>query len=75
MDRLVPISEARATLADLVTEADTQEVYLLKHGRSVGVLLSAAGWERILDRIEELEDELSVLRHHPGQSIAFERTE
>lgn len=62
MTTLVPVSEARVRLAELIEEADGEEVLLLKHGRPVGVLLSHDGYERLLDHIEDLEDELSVRR-------------
>ncbi|MFT4299505.1 MAG: type II toxin-antitoxin system Phd/YefM family antitoxin [Aeromicrobium sp.] len=64
MDRLVPISEARATLGDLVDEAAEHEVYLLRHGRPVAVMISIAAHEAILERLEDLEDRLSVHEAH-----------
>lgn len=62
MDRVVPISEARANLGDLVTEAAEHEVYLLRHGRPVGVLLSVDAYTAALERIEDLEDTVATLR-------------
>lgn len=62
MDRVVQISEARAQLGDLVVEAAEREVYILKHGRPAAVLLSVEVFERLQDRMEDLEDEVSVLR-------------
>ena len=32
MDRIVPISEARASLSELVTETADHPVYLIRHG-------------------------------------------
>lgn len=63
MDRIVPISEARATLGDLLDEAREHEVYIVKHGRPAGVILSVDAYEAALARIEDLEDENAVLRH------------
>lgn len=62
MDRIVPISEARASLAELVTEATDHPVYLLRHGKPVGVLLDADKYARLIDHIEDLEDTLAVLQ-------------
>ena len=61
MDRIVPISEARTTLTALIAEAADHEVYLLKHGKAVGVLLDAKKYQRLLDHVEDLEDRVAVL--------------
>lgn len=72
MDRIVPISEARANLTALLEETHDHEVYLIKHGKPVGVLLDADKYERLLDRIEDLEDELALAE--PSDPIPFERS-
>ncbi len=73
MDRIVPISEARATLGELLEEAKDYEVYIIKHGKPAGVLLSVEAYEAALDRIEDLEDEISVLR--AGDAVPFVRSD
>ena len=70
-DRIVGITEARANFANLIAEADEQPVYVLKNGRPVGVILSAAKYEALLDRLEDAEDALSVHNADPEQSIPF----
>lgn len=62
MDRVIPISEARANLGDVVAEAAEHEVFLLRHGRPVAVLLSVEAYEAAMDRIEDLEDSLATLQ-------------
>lgn len=62
MDRVVPISEARANLSELLTEAEQHEVYILRHGRPAGVLLSVEAYERAMSLIEDLEDTVESLR-------------
>lgn len=75
MDRVVPITQARATLADLLTEASEHEVYILRHGRPAGVLVSVEAYERALTRIEDLSDEVATLRARAeGDFEPFERT-
>ena len=75
MDRLVSMSEARANLAALLDEANDHEVFLLRHGRPVGVLLSVTAYEAALDRIEDLEDTVATLQARAEDDFApFERT-
>ena len=72
MDRVVPISEARARLGDLIAEADDRPVYVMRHGRPAAVITSIAKFEGLLNRIEDLEDALSVAAK--GDSVPFTRT-
>lgn len=74
MDRIVSISEARATLGDLTEEAREREVYLLKHGRPVAVLVSVEAYERLQERLEDLEDTLAVLQADHSDTIPFTPT-
>ena len=73
LDRVVPVSEARKNLANLLDEAQEHEVFLLRHGRPVGVLLSVEAYQAALTRIEDLEDTISVLQAH--DSVPFERSD
>ncbi len=75
MDRVVSITEARATLPDLLVEAMQREVFILRHNKPVGVLLDPAKYEALLDRLEDLEDSLAVATADPGDSIPWERTQ
>lgn len=58
---MVSISEAKATLTSLVRRAEDEPVYLLRHSKPAGVLLSATRYEELLDRLEDAEDALAVL--------------
>jgi antitoxin StbD len=60
MAELVPISEAKARLSELVRDSDAEDVLLLRHGRPVAVVLSARRYEGLLEEIEDLRDRLSV---------------
>ena len=60
MDTIVPISEARARLGDLIDGAGESPAYVLRHGRAVGVIMSVGKFEGLLDRVEDLEDRLAV---------------
>lgn len=57
---LVPLSEAKVRLHELVRELAEREVVLLRHGRPVGVMIGFAVYRSLLERLEELEDRLAV---------------
>ena len=61
-EELVPITEARARMNEIVTDVlPERDVILLRHGRPVGVIVAPARFEALIERIENLEDELSVV--------------
>ncbi len=53
---IVPVSEARDRLTELLADAQDNDVILVKHGHPVGVLLSIARYERIVGLAEDMED-------------------
>lgn len=57
---LVPMSEAKGRLSELVRTSDDHDVLLMRHGRPAAVLVSYARHEALLDRVEDLLDRLSV---------------
>lgn len=75
MDRVVSITEARATLPDLLVETTEREVFILRHNKPVGVLLDPAKYEALLDRLEDLEDSLAVATANPTDSIPWEHAQ
>lgn len=60
MSVIIPISEAKGRLAELVREADAEPVTLMRHGHPAAVILSARRYEAMLEEMDELEDRLSV---------------
>jgi len=60
MATLVPISEAKGRLAELVRDSDEDDVMLLRHGRPAAVVISTRRYEALLDEIEDLRDRLSI---------------
>lgn len=57
---LVPVSEAKGRLSELLREADEHDVVLTRHGRAAAVLNSYARHEALVDRLEDALDRLSV---------------
>lgn len=73
MDKMIPISEARATLGELVEAAREEEIFIVKHSRPVGVLLSVEKYKALLDRLEDLEDALAVATDDGKDYVPFTR--
>jgi antitoxin StbD len=61
MDKLVPLTEAKNRLHEIVRQAADDNVVILRHGRPVAVVISPAALEALLDEVEDLKDRCSVL--------------
>ena len=53
------ISEARGSLAEAVEISQTEAVFLERHGKRAAVMVSPERFERMMDALDEIEDELS----------------
>lgn len=60
MSILVPLSEAKGKLAEIVRDSDREDVLLLRHGRPSAVVISVPRYEALLEEVEDLRDRLSV---------------
>lgn len=60
MDRIVPISEAKNHLSELVRESAERDVMLLRHGRVTAVLVGAERYEALIEDYEDALDRLSI---------------
>ncbi len=71
---MVPITEARDRMKEIVAVLEDRNVLLIRHSRPAAVLLSPGRYEALLSRIEDLEDELAVLHSklHPEDSDDWE---
>lgn len=74
MPTMVPITEAKARLSELVAlvrdEHAGDTVLLMKHGRPAAVVVDAA-YAQLLDALEDAEDRLSLLER-PGDVVDFD---
>lgn len=61
-DELVAITDARVKLKELVEEVLPQRnVVLLRHNKVVGIMVDPQRYNALIDEIEDLEDEISIL--------------
>lgn len=73
-------SAARANFNAVLELAKTEAVEIQKHGRPAVVILDAMKYEKLLDYIEDLEDNLTVLEYENnpksfGESTPLEEVE
>jgi prevent-host-death family protein len=71
----ISVSEARATLPDVIEQARTEAVHLTRHGRPQAVLVSPEQYERLLDALEDQEDALAfdTALAEEGENIPWEQ--
>lgn len=60
MAHLVPISEAKDRLSELVRDSADENVILMRHGHPTAVLVSTEYLQSLLDDLEDAEDRLSI---------------
>ena len=73
-------SHARANFNEVLKLAKSEAVEIQKHGKPVAVILDAMKYEKLLDYIENLEDNLTVLEYESdpksfGKSTPLEEVE
>ena len=64
MPRVVPLTEARASLSDLLdaVEHEHEQVLITRNGKPVGLLVSPDEWESMEETIEILGDPEAMAR-------------
>ena len=70
MARIVPLTEARASLSELLDQVEDrhEHVVITRNGRPAAVVVSPEEWEAIEETLEILQDEetLAALRESEG---------
>ena len=71
---MIPLSEAKTKLFELVRNAADEDVVLLRHGRPAAMLIAPERFDALLDEIEDLRDRLSVYEvAEPGLRVSLDK--
>lgn len=68
-DKTVSVTELKRNLAAVINEAADNAVAILNHNKPEAYLLSAAYYERLLGRLEELEDAKLIKERGDGPFV------
>ncbi|HDQ40547.1 MAG TPA: type II toxin-antitoxin system Phd/YefM family antitoxin [Desulfonatronum sp.] len=55
-DRIVSVTELKRNFSNVLSQAGNDPVAILNHNRAAAYLLSAEHYERLIDRLEDIED-------------------
>ena len=72
MSHLIPITEAKGRLAEVVRDSDSEDVLLMRHGRPAAVVMSTRRHDALLEELEDLRDRLSV-HERDGLTMDFDK--
>lgn len=68
-DKTVSVTELKRNLAAIISEAGNDAVAILNHNKPEAYLLPAAYYERLLERLEDLEDAKLVNERGDGPFV------
>ena len=68
-NKTVSVTELKRNLATVLSQAGDDPVAVMNHNRPEAYLLSAAHYERLLERLEDLEDARLSLERAAGPFV------
>ncbi|MGE3620876.1 MAG: type II toxin-antitoxin system Phd/YefM family antitoxin [Acidimicrobiia bacterium] len=71
METIIGVTELRQRTKEIVAELGDRPVIIVRSSKPVAVLMRPDTWQRTLDRIEDLEDQLTIARA-AGDTIALD---
>ena len=72
MSMLVPVSEAKGRLTELVRDAESEDIVIVRHGRPAAVLIGSERFDALLEDLEDLRDRLSI-HEREGVTIGLDK--
>lgn len=77
-EELVNVSDAKVKLYEVIRDLEERRHLLLRHGKPVAAMLSYADYLALLDRIDDLEDRISVFEARdeaPDMRVPWEKVQ
>ena len=74
-EKTVSVTELKRNFSAILSEAEDDPVAVLNHNRPEAYLLSAAHYERLLERLEDLEDMKLVRERSDGPFVEVDLNE
>lgn len=71
-EKMIPISEAKGRLAEVVRDAADAEVALLRHGRPVAYVVGVERYEALIEQLEDVSDKLA-LYEPSGVTMSYDK--
>lgn len=68
-DKTVSVTELKRNFSAIINKAKNDAVAILNHNKPEAYLLSAAHYERLLDRLEDLEDAKLIKERGDGPFV------
>jgi prevent-host-death family protein len=70
-EQIVGVTDFRTKTKELLSEIKDHDIVIVRNNAKVGVVVDPDRLDRLIDRIEDLEDENAVLRRklNPGGSV------
>lgn len=70
-EKIVGVTDFRTKTKELLSEIKDHDIVIVRNNAKVGVVVDPDRLDRLIDRIEDLEDENAILRHklNPGGSV------
>ncbi len=68
-DRIVSVTELKRNFTNVLNQAGNDPVAILNHNKAAAYLLSAEQYERLIDRLEDVEDGRLIRERSAGPFV------
>ncbi|SDB49171.1 antitoxin StbD [Desulfonatronum thiosulfatophilum] len=68
-DKIVSVTELKRNFSNVLNQAGNDPVAILNHNKAAAYLLSAEHYERLIDRLEDIEDAKLIKERSAGPFV------